>query len=286
MVQTVDFITPIIDEPYLFGQITAANALSDIYAMGVDPSIVLNIVSYPCELGMEILTEILRGGLDKVTEAGAMVAGGHTIDDKEPKFGMAVTGFAKPSEITYVSTAKPGDYLILTKPLGIGILATAIKGKIISSGDIEDALKVVMTLNKDAKDCMKKFQVSACTDVTGFGLLGHLHEMISASGVGAEVWINEVAVWEKALDFAKEGIMPGGLQDNKRHLKPFIEKEGNIDSVREDILYDPQTSGGLLIAVSEKDNDLLLKELKIKGIKSASIVGKISASKKPHITIK
>ncbi len=275
LVQTVDFFTPIVDDPYMFGQVAAANALSDIYAMGADPLIALNVVAFPCQIGIDVLRKILEGGRNKVEEAGAIIIGGHTVDDNEPKYGLAVTGIAHPSEIMTISEARPGDILVLTKPIGIGILATALKGGAISEDDLGEVIKTVVTLNKGAKDAAKKAEVRACTDVTGFGLLGHLYEMISSSGVSAKIEINKVPIWERAVEFADIGMMPAGLQENKKFLEGKLSFPSSINSSLLDLLFDPQTSGGLLIAVSPHHLDELLENLKKNKTPISAIVGEV-----------
>lgn len=266
IIETVDFFTPVVDDPFVFGQIAAANALSDVYAMGGKPILALNIVCYPNCLPIEYLKEILKGGSSKVREAGAIVAGGHSIDDREPKYGLAVTGVISPAEVIANSTACKGDKLILTKPLGLGILATAIKGDIISKEGYEEAIRIMSYLNKDACESMKKVKVHACTDITGFGLLGHLYEMVKASEKSAVIYSEKIPVIEEARHLARMGIIPAGAYNNRNHLKDKV-YFGKVEDEIADILLDPQTSGGLLISLPEDQAhelmDILKENLKV-----------------------
>jgi selenide,water dikinase len=261
VIQTVDFFTPIVNDPYLFGQITASNALSDIYAMGVEPSIALSLVAYPCKFGMDILSEIVRGGIDKMSEAGVLVLGGHSVEDDEPKYGFVVTGFAKPDEIIKNSTAKPGNLIYATKPLGTGVIATGIKADIVSEEEVKDQIEAVLRLNKKAKDAAVCARATALTDITGFGLAGHVFEMAKGSGLSVEIYTSNVKFNQKALELASMGIMPAGLHDNKRYLQGAIVRDEGIDDTLFDLLFDPQTAGGLLIAVEEENANKLEEEL-------------------------
>lgn len=265
LVQTVDFFTPIVNDPYLFGQIAAANALSDIYAMGAEPSHALSLIAFPCSIGMDVLLEIVRGGNNKMSEAGATILGGHSVDDDEPKYGFCVVGFSKPENIIRNSTARSGDFLYLTKPLGTGVIATAIKGELITEEDVYEQLEQVIRLNKKAKDAAVASGATALTDVTGFGLVGHAHEMAMGAGISIELFTGNIPVFEKALEFISMGIIPLGLHENKSYMKDMLEVAGEIDSDLMDVLFDPQTSGGLLIAVPEDRVSLLEKELKNRG---------------------
>jgi len=275
LVQTVDFFTPIVDDPYSFGQIAAANALSDVYAMGARPLTAMNLVGWPVEIAAEHLVEVLRGGAEKVAEAGAELAGGHTIEDKEPKYGLAVTGLAHPAEIVYNGGALPGDVLVLTKPLGIGILASALKKDRVTEADIDAAVRSAAHLNAAAARAMAAVGVHACTDVTGFGLLGHLSEMLDASGggtmereeaVGARIAVASVPVHDGVVELAAEGVYAGGLRSNRSFLARRIVAEDSgagpaIDRPECLTLFDPQTSGGLLMAVRHDSLDDLLAAL-------------------------
>jgi selenide,water dikinase len=277
LVQTVDFFTPVVDDPYLFGQIAAANALSDIYAMGAVPLTALNIVAYPtCALGMEPLREILRGGSDKVAEAGAVVLGGHSVEDQEPKYGLAVTGTVHPDEIITKQGARGGDYLILTKPLGTGILVTAFKGGLLGRREERVLGEVMATLNAAAGRAMRQVGVTACTDITGFGLLGHLRELAFSSGVDVEVEVDSLPLLPRVRELAGEGIVPAGAYRNRDHFAPFVELAGEVSSAEQDLLYDPQTSGGLLIAVPEPQKDDLLAALRREGVPRPRVIGRVT----------
>jgi selenide, water dikinase len=273
LLQTADFFTPIVDDPYRFGQIAAANAFSDVYAMGGEPLTAMNLVAFPCSLDLGILREILAGGLSKIKESGAKLCGGHSVQDEEPKYGLSVTGFVDADGVVRNAGAGPGDALILTKPLGLGILTTALKRDILSEAEIEAAIETASLLNKVAGKAMRKTRVSAATDVTGFGFLGHLSELLEASGVGAVVRRGEVPVWERAVPLANDGVYPGGLESNRNYLSGRVEADG----VTEDELlplYDPQTSGGLLIAVPESRASALVGELEERGVKGG-VVGEV-----------
>ena len=285
LVQTVDFFTPIVDDPYWFGQIAAANALSDVYAMGARPLTAMNLVAWPVSLGMEPLADILRGGLEKIEEAGAELAGGHSIDDKEPKYGLAVTGVAHPDEIVYNSGARPGDLLVLTKRLGIGVLASALKQGAITEEEMMPTIREAATLNDAASRAMGKVGVDAGTDVSGFGLLGHLAEMLDASGggemerelpVGARIYTDAVPLQEGVLDLVRAGIYAGGLRANRDFLAGRVVGMP-LDAPLALALFDPQTSGGLLMAVSPERHRALLDELAAAGV-SAWMVGEVIAS--------
>jgi len=273
LLQTADFFTPIVDDPYRFGQIAASNAFSDVYAMGGHPLTAMNLVAFPCSLDLGILREILAGGQSKIEESGAKLCGGHSVQDEEPKYGLSVTGFVETDKVVRNAGAEPGDMLVLTKPLGLGILTTALKRDIVSEQEIEDAVEVASLLSRAASDAMRETGVSAATDVTGFGFLGHLTEMLGASGVGAVVRRSEVPVWERAGPLAKDGVYPGGLESNREYLEGQVEADG----VGEDDLlplYDPQTSGGLLVAVPETRVSALIGGLEERGVEGA-IVGEV-----------
>jgi len=252
-IQTVDFFPPMVDDPYTFGQIAAANALSDIYAMGGDPATAMNLLCFPSCLDISVMHDILAGGYNKVKEAGAVVAGGHTIADPTPKYGLCVSGFAHPSEILANSSAKTGDILILTKPLGIGIMNTAAKAELLTEYKIKEVTSIMSTLNKYAKECAYGLNVHACTDITGFSLIGHSYEMASGSNKTIEIFSDSVPIIDGALDYAKIGIIPEGMYNNLNYLKDKFTLKSNIAQELQDVLLDPQTSGGLLIAISEKN---------------------------------
>ena len=275
LVQTVDFFPPIADDPYLFGAIAATNALSDVYAMGGEPKLALNIMAVPKDLPGDTVHEILRGGYDKVYEAGALITGGHSILDEEPKYGLAVTGFVHPDKMLTNSGAKPGDVLILTKPLGIGILTTAAKVDMVSREIQEYAFQLMTTLNKSARDVMVQFKVHACTDVTGFGLLGHGLEMAQGSNVELHLQVDRIELIPEALELAVMGILPEGMYRNRSFAQEQVEA-GSTILAKQDMLYDPQTSGGLLIAVDPADADRLYEQLK-KVVPSAQRIGEVKA---------
>jgi len=284
IIETLDFFTPVVDDPYTFGQIAAANSLSDIYAMGGKPLFALNIVCFPTCEPLEILRDIIRGGSDKVKEAGAVIAGGHSIDDKEPKYGLAVTGIVHPDKVLSNALAKEGDILILTKPLGVGIINTAIKGDIASSKNIADAVKTMARLNKYAADIAFKYNINSCTDITGFGLLGHLYEMASGSGLSANICYNNLSVLDGAEDFAKMGIIPQGAYRNREYLEGKYKCSEKVEEYMVDILFDPQTSGGLLLSLDEKEAVKLYRELQDGGVE-CSIVGQFTRKKDYYIYI-
>ena len=251
LLQSVDFFPPIVDDPYRFGQIAAANALSDIYAMGGYPLTAMNLVGFPGTLDLGILREILAGGQSKIEESGAKLCGGHSVQDDEPKYGLSVTGFVEEDRVVRNAGARAGDALVLTKPLGFGILTTALKRDLVSEPEIEDAVEVAATLNKSGRAALREVEVSAATDVTGYGFLGHLSEMLEASGLGAVVRRSGVPVWERSISLAAEGCYPGGLDNNREYLGDKITPDGvGPDDLLP--LYDPQTSGGLLVTVPER----------------------------------
>lgn len=252
-IQTVDFFPPMVDDPFIFGQIAASNALSDVYAMGGNPAIALNLMCFPSCLDITVMQRILEGGYSKVLEAGAVIAGGHSISDPTPKYGLCVTGFAHPKDILSNSSARTGDVLILTKPIGIGIMNTAAKAGLLKDAERDITTDIMVTLNKYAKEAMNGLEVHACTDVTGFSLIGHAYEMASGSNKTIEIYTDSVPEIEGALDFAAMGILPEGMYNNLYYLEDKITYKNNLPQNRKDIMFDPQTSGGLLIAISEKD---------------------------------
>jgi len=274
IVQTVDFFTPIADDPYDFGAISAANSLSDIYAMGARPLFALNIVAFPSNrLPVEVLHRILQGALDKAAEAGVSVIGGHTVDDTEPKYGMAVTGVVHPKRVLTNAAARPGDQIVLTKPIGTGIIATAVKRGLADEATAQEAIALMAALNRDAAEAMVEVGVSACTDVTGFGLLGHLREMTAGAGVDAVVYADRVPVLGAAWTFAGAGVVPGGTRDNLAFVEPHVDWDEAISEVQKLILADAQTSGGLLIAVGRERLDTLLAALAERGVVEAAHIG-------------
>ena len=276
MIQTVDFFTPIVDDPYMFGQIAAANSLSDVWAMGGEPAVALNIVGFPNCLDPAILGDILAGGADKVKEAGAVLVGGHSVQDDEPKYGLCVSGFVHPDKIFKNYGCRPGDALVLTKQIGSGIINTAIKGELASEVSIKEAQMVMASLNKKAKLVAEKFNVSACTDITGFGLLGHCVEMAEASEVTFEIVTDSVEYMADAIEYAEMGLVPAGTYKNRGYSMDKVEA-GGISPVYLDILYDPQTSGGLLLSVAPEDlNDMLQEFQKIGMETKVSVIGTVT----------
>ncbi len=286
LVQTLDFFTPIVDDPYMFGQIAAANALSDVFAMGGRPLTALNIVGFPItKLDPAILTDILRGAADKVAEAGAILVGGHSIDDPEPKFGLSVTGTVHPQRVLTNSGAKPGDALILTKPIGIGIQTTGIKRDALSPEETETVMGIMATLNKRAAECMADFPVHACTDVTGFGLLGHALEMAEGSRVGIRIRSNAVPVLPGTRKLAEQGIIPGGSKSNARWVGDRASFPEGMDEIDRLILCDAVTSGGLLISLPAEQAEGLLATLHQNGVSWARIIADVVADHPGKIVV-
>jgi len=285
VVQTVDFFTPIVDDPYWFGAISAANSISDVYAMGAQPIFALNIVGFPSNrLPLQVLEAILQGAQEKAREAGVSILGGHTVDDTEPKYGMAVTGLVHPDKVIRNSTAQPGDALILTKPIGLGILTTALKQGLVSREVEAKAIRIMAELNKTAAECMQAYPVHACTDVTGFGLLGHLHEMTAGSKVNALLHLGNIPIIPEARELAGMDIIPGGTRNNLSFVMPHVAFSKNISQRDQFLLADAQTSGGLLISLPEKEAGELLENLQNNGV-NASVIGAISHSGEGKITI-
>ena len=286
LVQTIDFFTPIVDDPFSFGQIAAANALSDVYAMGGKPLTAMNIVAFPIKkMDRNILKEILKGGLSKVQESGALLVGGHSIDDDDIKYGLSVTGVVHPDKILTNANAHPGDRLILTKPLGTGIIATALKGGVASEEALAKITESMTTLNRMASEVTVEIGVNACTDITGFGLLGHALEMAIASDVGIAITSNSVPIFPEAEEYASMGMVPGGTRRNREFGSCRIELAGTIPDTIMDILYDAQTSGGLLISVKGEKAHSLLEQLHSKGVRQAAMVGEVRTDPKGAIVL-
>ncbi len=276
MIQTVDFFTPIVDDPYMFGQIAAANSLSDVWAMGGEPAVALNIVGFPNCLDPAILGDILAGGAAKVKEAGAVLVGGHSVQDDEPKYGLCVSGFVHPDKIFKNYGCRPGDVLVLTKQIGSGIVNTAIKAGMASPSAIREAQTVMASLNRSGKQVVETFDVSACTDITGFGLLGHCVEMASASRVTFELNVKDIAYLEDAIDYAKMGLVPAGAYKNRGYSRDHVEA-GSVEEYYLDLLYDPQTSGGLLISVAPDQLDQMMADFGAANMDTTvSIIGKVT----------
>jgi len=286
IVQSVDFFTPVVDDPYAFGQIAAANALSDIYAMGAKPLTAMNLVSFPVnKLSMDVLAKILQGGSEKIREAGAVLVGGHSIDDPEPKYGLSVTGIVHPDHVLSNAKAEPGDILVFTKPLGVGIITTGIKRGIVSPAAEAEVIKVMATLNKGAAEAAISVGVHAVTDVTGFGLLGHLHEMLEASGCSAEVYAEAVPVIDSVWDCIKQKAIPGGTQANRRHIENKVDFESDVTEELRIVLFDAITSGGLLLSVPEERVDSLLKRLEEHKTPAAAVIGRVIKGEPGRIAV-
>jgi len=286
LVQTADFFTPIVDDPFSFGQIAVANALSDVYAMGGTPLTALNLVAFPIQtLSSSILKEILRGGLSKMEEAGVALVGGHTIEDPEVKYGLAVTGIVHPDKILTNAKAEPGDQLVLTKPLGTGIIATALKGGMASEEAVQKMVDSMTALNRKASERMKSFGAHACTDITGFGFIGHTMEMVLASKVGMVIESKAIPVFPEAMEYARLGLIPGGAHSNRDFFSCRVDVDRDVLPLLVDLFYDPQTSGGLLISLPSSEAERLVETLrKEEGINS-SIVGRVVEESRGRIQI-
>ena len=275
LIQTVDFFTPIVDDPYWFGQIAAANALSDVYAMGGIPKTAMNLVGFPIkDMDLAVLRQMLQGGLDKMDEAGVVLIGGHSVEDKELKYGLSVTGFVHPERVLTKKGLRPGDRLVLTKPLGTGIINTVIKAGMASAELAQRVTRLMAELNRGAAEVMTRFDVSACTDITGFGLLGHLSEMVCGSGTGVRLFSEQIPVIPEALEFAAMGLIPAGVFKNKEFREAGIKFVQTVPQALQDVLFDPQTSGGLLICVARDQAEALVAGLLETGIEAA-IIGEI-----------
>lgn len=286
LIQTLDFFTPVVDDPYTFGQVAAANALSDIYAMGGEPKTALNIVAWPNCVNPRFLGEILRGGADKVKEAGAVLAGGHSIQDDEPKYGLSVTGFVHPDKIFTNCGARAGDVLILTKPLGTGIVNTAVKADLASKEAEEEVIRVMTTLNQKAKRIIEKYPVHSCTDVTGFGLAGHSVEMAQGSGMTLEIYMDQVPVQSEALEYAKMGLIPAGAYRNRDFMEDKIDL-GDVGEAMLDLFFDPQTSGGLLLSVEPEAGEQIIREFEAAGMATAyGIIGKVTEREEKSVRLR
>ena len=285
LIQTTDFFPPIVDDPYLYGKIAATNALSDVYAMGGEPKLALNILCAAEGMAEETIREILRGGYDAAYDAGAIITGGHTIRGAEPIYGLAVSGFVHPDKVLTNSNAKPGDVLILTKPLGVGIITTAAKAELAEKSTMEKIYAQMATLNRAARDIMVKYPVSSCTDVTGFSLMGHSYEMAQGSGCTIHIQTEKLPYHKEAIEFASMGLVPAGAYRNRQYAESGVKLCRDIPQALQDIMYDPQTSGGLLIAVAEKDAALLHHELVESGVQ-ASFVGHVTESQDYSIILK
>ena len=286
LVQTLDFFPPMVDDPFSFGQIAAANALSDIYAMGGTPKTAMNIVAFPGKtLDISILRRIIEGGLDKMREAGVVLVGGHTVEDSELKYGLSVTGFIHPNRILTKRSLQTGDRLVLTKPLGTGIVTTAIKGGLAGPDVTARVTKNMATLNRAAAQVMEAFAVHACTDITGFGFLGHLAEMVVDSGCGARITAADVPLYPEALEWAAMGLIPAGAYNNRSFRGSCVDFGTDVSQRVQDLLFDPQTSGGLLMAVAAGEAERLVAALQEQGVESAAIVGEVVAGPVDRIAV-
>lgn len=286
LIQTVDYFTPIVDDPYMFGQIAAANALSDVYAMGGHPKTVLNIVGYPIKkLGPDILADILRGAADKVKEAGAITIGGHSVDDQEPKFGLSVTGIVHPKKFWKNVGAKPGDVLVLTKPIGVGILTTGIKRGAVTKEQEAAVTETMAMLNKTAAEILSSYSPHAVTDVTGFGLLGHGSEMARGSEVSFEIHMEKVPLLDGTYELSKNGVVPGGSKSNHKWVANDVQYD-NISQENQLILCDAITSGGLLASMSIEEANEYVEKLHEAGLSFASIIGKVLPKQEKLIYVK
>jgi len=287
LIQTVDFFTPIVNDPYQFGQIAAANALSDVYAMGGRPLTAMNIACFPLQTTpADVLKEILRGGMDKVHEAGALLVGGHSVEDQEMKYGLAVTGIVHPDRILTKAGAQKGDLLVLTKPLGTGIIATALKGRLASREAEEAVIKVMSELNAAAAAALEGLEVHAVTDITGFGLLGHGLEMAAASRVELTLYAGRVPVLSWAREYASMGLVPAGSHANRRFCENHLQIDAQVGQVEVDLLSDAQTSGGLFIAIAPQHGETLMRRLQERGVEDAAVIGEVTGAGVGRILVK
>ncbi|MGD8612464.1 MAG: selenide, water dikinase SelD, partial [Desulfobacterales bacterium] len=286
IIQTVDFFTPIVDDPYQFGQIAAANALSDIYAMGGKPKTAMNLVGFPLkQMDISILRQIIQGGLDKLKEADVVLVGGHSVEDRELKYGLSVTGFIHPDRVLTKKNIQVGDRLILTKPLGTGVINTAIKGGVASAEVAERVARQMAALNRVAAEVMNQYRVHACTDITGFGLLGHLAEMVVGSGCGMRLNADTIPILPEAIDYAAMGMLPAGAFKNREFRESMVEFSASVNPLVRDLLFDPQTSGGLLICLDRADAEELIGELNRKGIDEAALIGEVISAPPDKIRV-
>ena len=285
IIVTVDFFTPITDDPYEFGLIAAANSLSDVYAMGGKPLVAMNVVGFPAELAVNMLGDVLKGGYDKAMEAGCLIVGGHTVDDAEPKYGLSVVGLIEPGKEVSNATAKPGDILVLTKPIGTGIIATVAKAGTTPDDIMKHAVETMAELNKGAAEAMMRVGVNACTDITGFGLMGHLRGMVRGSGTGAVIRVADVPVLPGTWDLLEKGTVPGGTYRNMSGVEDTVDWAESLTEEQRLLMCDAQTSGGLLISVPKSRLDQLLTELETSGVQTRAIVGEITAENPGRIKV-
>ena len=285
LVVTVDFFTPITDDPYEFGSVAAANSLSDVYAMGGRPLVALNVVGFPAALAAEMLGDVLRGGYDKAAEANCLIVGGHTVDDNEPKYGLSVVGLVEPGKQVSNAGAQPGDVLVLTKPIGTGIITTGCKAGVAPPGSVETAVDTMATLNRAASEAMMEVGVNACTDVTGFGLMGHLTGLLRASGVSAELSASAVPVLPGVAGLLEQGVAPGGTHRNQAGVEDSVDWDESLTDEDKLLLCDAQTSGGLLISVAEERLSLLLEALEKHGVSTREVLGSILGGNPGHVKV-
>ncbi len=286
IIQTIDFFTPIVDDPYTFGQIAAANSLSDVYAKGGKPLTAMNIVCFPTQsLDISVLKDILRGGIDKMNEAGVVLLGGHSVDDTELKYGLSVTGTVHPKRLVTKAGARAGDKVILTKPLGTGIINTAVKAGLATASTVTRVVKCMATLNNKAAELMQEVGANAATDITGFGLIGHIGQLAHNSRVGINLRLDSIPFFPEASKFAQQGLCPGGLKRNRDFYAPLVKMSGKIPLHMQDILFDPQTSGGLLICLDTRKAAVMVKKLKQAGVEDAAIIGEVVSGPEGVITV-
>ncbi len=285
LVVTVDFFTPITDDPYEFGSVAAANSLSDVYAMGGRPLVALNVVGFPAALATEMLGDVLRGGYDKAAEANCLIVGGHTVDDNEPKYGLSVVGLVEPGKQVSNAGARPGDVLVLTKPIGTGIITTGCKAGVAPPGSVETAVETMATLNRAASEAMMEVGVNACTDITGFGLMGHLTAMLRASGVSGEISRSQVPVLPGAAELLEQGVAPGGTHRNQAGVEDCVDWDDALTDDDRLLLCDAQTSGGLLISVPEARLPQLLSSLESHGVGTRAVVGSVGEGAAGHVSV-
>ena len=287
IIVTVDFFTPITDDPYEFGSVAAANSLSDVYAMGGKPLVALNVVGFPSELAVDMLGDVLKGGYDKATEAGCLIVGGHTVDDAEPKYGLSVVGLVEPGKEVSNANAQPGDVLVLTKPIGTGIITTGCKQGIAPDAILKNAVDVMAALNKGAAEAMMRVGINSCTDITGFGLLGHLRGMTRGSNVGAVITASAVPVLPGVWELLEKNVVPGGTFRNMNGVDDSVDWDDEITDQQRLLLCDAQTSGGLLISVAKEKVDQLISELETSGVETRAVVGGITSENagRIHVTV-
>jgi selenide,water dikinase len=287
IIQTLDFFTPIVDDPYTFGQVAVANSLSDVYAMGGKPVVAMNIICFPInKMDISILQEVLKGGLAKMREAEVLLVGGHSVEDDELKYGLSVTGIVHPEKVWGNQGAIAGDKIVLTKPLGSGIISTALKGKAVDQGLADKCIEVMTSLNKRASEVMKAVDIHACTDITGFGLLGHVCEMIEGSDVGMVIDSSAVPYFHEVKELVEMGMVAGGLHRNKKFRMHMVDVAPHVSDYLIDVFFDPQTSGGLLFSLPEDQAEDIVRNMHAEGIEDAAIVGEVTGKPKGKILVR